>query len=324
MSDPEWFLKLTGFDEAGYAETQRRLKLQGSVLYSSEGKRIGHVGQFRMVPLFNLRKRLGDLSTGQIDFGDIAGESGALHRDHDNAGSTMQVASQFNCLEMLGPDITPEHGVTQYAYDRTQGPVCAIAAGAGTIWRNYLIPMGQRTGQTRKHQLDGAACLGALISGAMKYPGSAPWRMKNGYLLPSEKELRLIKDLLEGMSEEGLDKLRGELSVGMQVGVEIDCPTQHRLTQVFCSAVPVSYSGLDPDLWEPLARLVLEASYEATLIAAAMNARHTANPNCFLTMLGGGAFGNRTIWIEQAIERALEICGRLDLRVRLVHYAGGI
>lgn len=42
----------------------------------------------------------------------------------------------------------------------------------------------------------------------------------------------------------------------------------HRVTQVFCSALPVSYGVRSPH-WEPLARLVLEACYEATLLAAA-------------------------------------------------------
>ena len=45
------------------------------------------------------------------------------------------MASQFNLLEMTGPEITPEDGVTRYAHDRTQGPACAIAAGAATVYR---------------------------------------------------------------------------------------------------------------------------------------------------------------------------------------------
>ena len=34
---------------------------------------------------------------------------------------THKVASQLNCLEFVGPRITPEHGVTGYVNDRTQG-----------------------------------------------------------------------------------------------------------------------------------------------------------------------------------------------------------
>jgi transposase len=49
---------------------------------------------------------------------------------------------QFNLLEMTSPSVSPEHGVTRYQDDHTQGPACAIAAGAATIYRNYFAPVG--------------------------------------------------------------------------------------------------------------------------------------------------------------------------------------
>jgi hypothetical protein len=78
-----------------------------------------------------------------------------LHSEAVNAGALFQVASQFNMLEMTGPGIRPEDGVTRYEHDRTQGPACAIAAGAVTIFRNYFAPVGDRLGQSETHQLDG-------------------------------------------------------------------------------------------------------------------------------------------------------------------------
>jgi hypothetical protein len=50
--------------------------------------------------------------------------------------------------------VTPEHGVTRYQYDRTQGPACAIA-GAATIHRNFFAPVGGSDGQTTGRQFDG-------------------------------------------------------------------------------------------------------------------------------------------------------------------------
>jgi hypothetical protein len=47
------------------------------------------------------------------------------------------LASQFNLLEMTGPSVTPEDGVTRYKDDPTQGPACAIAAGAATILHRH-------------------------------------------------------------------------------------------------------------------------------------------------------------------------------------------
>jgi hypothetical protein len=67
----------------------------------------------------------------------IAGDAGALHAEPEFAGAFFQVASQFILLEMTSRRITPEDGVTRYAYDHTQGPSCAIAAGAATLYRNY-------------------------------------------------------------------------------------------------------------------------------------------------------------------------------------------
>jgi hypothetical protein len=40
----------------------------------------------------------------------------------------------------------------------------------------------------------------------------------------------------------------------------------------------------------------------------------------FLTLLGGGAFGNHGSWICAAMRRALELMTTFDLDVRLVSY----
>ncbi|MCB1263648.1 MAG: hypothetical protein KDB56_03485 [Mycobacterium sp.] len=42
---------------------------------------------------------------------------------------------------MVCERITPERGLARYAGDPTQGPACAMAAGAATIHRNYLVPV---------------------------------------------------------------------------------------------------------------------------------------------------------------------------------------
>jgi hypothetical protein len=42
-------------------------------------------------------------------------------------GALFQVASQFNALEMTGPSVTPEDGVTPYQGDHTQGMPTSIS-----------------------------------------------------------------------------------------------------------------------------------------------------------------------------------------------------
>jgi len=65
---------------------------------------------------------------------------------------------------------------------------------------------------------------------------------------------------------------------------------------------------------------VLESAYEATFHAAAQNAQQTGNNRLFLTLLGGGAFGNQMDWIIDAIKRSLNIFRNHNLDVRIVSY----
>jgi len=113
----------------------------------------------------------------------VTGDVRHMHKSPENAGALFQVASQFNTLEMTGPEVTPEHGVTIYQYDGTQGPACAIAAGAATIYRNYFAPIGGSEGQTKDRQYDGLADLGKVLSSALNQPVGTLWRMCSGYAL---------------------------------------------------------------------------------------------------------------------------------------------
>jgi len=53
----------------------------------------------------------------------------------------------------------------------------------------------------------------------------------------------------------------------------------------------------------PLARLVLEAAYEATLHAAVLHGAE--RQKVVLTALGGGVFGNKPAWIAEAVVKAI-------------------
>jgi hypothetical protein len=82
----------------------------------------------------------------------------------------------------------------------------------------------------------------------------------------------------------------------------------------------VAYSSVPPSLWAPFARLVLEAAYEATLLAALQTRLAGGAATVLLTRLGGGAFGNEAAWIDDAIARALTCAEGAGLDVRLVSY----
>jgi hypothetical protein len=72
--------------------------------------------------------------------------------------------------------------------------------------------------------------------------------------------------------------------------------------------------------WELFASLVLEAAYAATLWAAVLSAQRGASNVVFLTLLGGGAFGNSSSWIHAAMRQALRLMAPFDLEVRLVSF----
>jgi hypothetical protein len=253
----------------------------------------------------------------------VTGDVRHMHKLPENAGSLFQVASQFNLLEMTGPEVTPEDGVTIYQYDRTQGPACAIAAGAATIYRNYFALVDGGNGQTAKRQFNGLANLGEALGAALNKPVAALWEMQNGYALCTRAGLDGIAQHLRALQPEQVDILRGKLCIGVHSDVEVtDAEGVHRplVSQAFCSALPVAYTRVPSAHWRPFASLVLEAAYEATMLTAVLNKQRGASNVVLLTLLGGGAFGNEAEWINAAIRRALAMMSSSGLDVRLVSY----
>ena len=119
------------------------------------------------------------------------------------------------------------------------------------------------------------------------------------------------------------DALRGKVRVGVQADTAVTLPgCTHRVTQVYCSAMPIAYAPAPLPEWEPFARLVLQAAYLATFALAWRQARTGGSRRLFLTRLGGGAFGNPPGWISEAIQMALDRFSGCDLDVAIVSYGG--
>ena len=145
--------------------------------------------------------------------------------------------------------------------------------------------------------------------------------MQNGYALASYHGLQMISRRLSAKSNLQLDDLKGKLRIGVQWNTQVTLPeVNHQVTQAYCSALPLAYSTHDANLWEPFARLVLEAAYEATFLVAILNSHQTGNRLLFLTSLGGGAFGNNSSWIYDAIGKAVSKFAHWDLQVKMVSY----
>lgn len=312
-----WFEALFGFRERSWEDARARLVVDGEVLTSTANGRQFRIGRFDLPDLATLRAVTappGRLTVRHEVVDDILVE----HARPAHRGAAFQVASQRNCLEFPSPSVVPEDGLTDYAADPTQGPACALAAAAGTAWRTLHVPVGRATGQTRTRQLD-------LYDGVLALLG--PWfDARNGYTFSDPSRLARLAARLD---EVGRERALGAVRVGVQsqVGVDfadrwtpVSAPTW--VTQVFCSAVSCAYDQTTPlHAWEPLARLILDASYEATLRAAARDlVEGRGSGVVWLTQLGGGVFGNRPGWIADAMRRALRVCGDLPLDVVVAHH----
>ena len=314
-----WFETLTGFRELSPQRVRENIIFDCGVLKSCVNGRIMACGRLETPSLAELRERA--LSSGhrvgKLSVREVVANVQHLHVDESNAGSLFQVASQFNLLEMVSPNVTPERGVGAYEDDHTQGPACAIAAGSGTIYRNYFAIVNGQTGQSASNQID---CL-ADIGEALGNVDNRLWEMKNGYALASYSGLSAISNRILASDEDELDELRKLLRIGIQWNTQVTLEdSSHTVSQAYCSALPVAYSNHDAQLWEQFAKLILESSYEATICAAILNSRSTGNQRLFLTLLGGGAFGNAAGWIIEGIRRALDLYRHFALDVAIVSF----
>jgi hypothetical protein len=314
-----WFETLTGFPEESPQKVRENITVDGQTLKSNVNRKVLVCGQLETPTLAELRDRVhaSGHKGGKISVREVVANVQHLHTDASNTGSLFQVASQFNLLEMVSPSVTPEHGVGIYEHDRTQGPACAIAAGAGTIYRNYFAIVNGQTGQSASNQID---CL-ADIGSALGNSENRLWEMRNGYALASHSGLVEIAHRLQALSESEIDGLRQVLRIGIQWNTQVTLnDSKHTVSQVYCSALPVAYSRHASHLWMAFARLVLEAAYEATICTAILNATSHGNNRVFLTLLGGGAFGNEIDWILGGIQRALHLYKHVDLDVAIVSH----
>lgn len=314
----DWFERITGFRELDYEGTQARLWVENGRLRTAHTDRQYAIGRLETPTLGELRSRVAKLQVpgSRTSVSCIEGDARQLHAQAENGGALFQVASQFNLLEMVNPSVTPEHGVTGYVRDPTQGPACAVAAGAGTIYRNYLVEVAGRPGQRADRQIDCLADLGAALGNK----DGALWTMRNGYAQCTETGLATVDAILRHATSQRLDEFRSLLRIGLHLGVQVtdvEDPAQ-LVSQAYCSALPMAHTGVPRQKWHRFASLVLEASYEATLLAGVLNAHHAGSNKVLLTRVGGGAFGNDHAWINAAIGRAVDVVGDRGLDIRIV------
>jgi len=314
-----WFEELTGFKEQSPDQVRELLSIEGDRIHSLVNERSFRHGRLEIPSLQELRAKTKQLTLpkGSMKLQEYVGDIKALHLDKANANTTIQVASQFNLLEMISPEISPEMGIDRYESDLTQGPACAMACGGGTVWRNYFVNIDGALGQNRYRQIDTMKDMGIALGNE----NDTLWQMKNGYLLPTKEGLERINERLAQSNAASRDALKQLYRVGIQWDTEVTLNhAGHTLTQVYCSALPIAYTNFPKEAWESFARMILEAAYESTLHAALLNFHHTGNNRLYLTLLGGGAFGNRSEWIYDAMKMVLCSFAHYPLEIYIVSY----
>ena len=314
-----WFETLTGIVETSGDDVRSKLRLDGTKFKSLENDRTFEAGEFTTPLLQHCRQNIKHVNDGtyNIRVSELVADVQSLHQDPANNSAVFQVASQFNCLEMAAPHMTPEDGVGIYQNDWTQGPACCICAGAGTIYRNYFVNHNGQIGQSSDNQID---CLSTIArhfdNGTNQY-----WQMHNGYCFPSEAGLLEVEKRLSRSTESAKDEIRSQLMVGVQSNTQVTIgDSNNRVTQVFCSALPIAYSNIAEEQWNHFPRLILDAAYELTFFVAAQNLQQTKCDKLFLTLVGGGVFGNKLEWILSSISRSLNIFSNTALDVKIVSY----
>jgi hypothetical protein len=316
----DWFVDAFGFQEGLYEDTKKKFNEMFALGDYTSLNGI-HVGTFRVIPNITYDQTFPYFTqNGKVTLKNIAGDIKTITNQKITDRATIQVASQFNCLEMINPCVTPEYGITRYQDDKTQGPICAMSAPAGLAYRNYLY----RGGQTQTNQID-------MVSDLLKYlktfDDTITWTNQNGYLLfdNDEQLIKINKILLQSPYIRKI--ARGYIMSGSHKnqGVFSNSKETHLINHVYCSGLPISYNFniKNINLWDGLSELFLEAMYENTLLEACMNnIESSLNKPCYLTKIGTGAFGMKDSHVIRAIQRACNIVANkgLFLDVIVVHY----
>ncbi|MEH0153068.1 hypothetical protein V6R21_02920 [Limibacter armeniacum] len=313
-----WFEDLVGFEEVSPEDVRSKLYLEGQNIISRVNGKSFQYGTLETPTLKDLKEQsYMDVYTGSLSVNEIVGDVQEIHCLKENNNALFQAASQFNVLEMITPHIVPERGVGIYEKDRTQGPACAIACGAGTIYRNYFVPLNNQIGQSSNNQID---CL-ELIGDKLNNNELSLWRMQNGYALIHQEGILKINSIINNFHEEQRELLKEKLKIGIQWNTEVTISKSKQIvTQAYCSALPVAYSNIESFYWESFARLILEATYEATLYAGLINLDRNYSNKVYLTLVGGGAFGNEIDWITESLFIALKKFRNTPLDVYVVSY----
>jgi len=243
-----------------------------------------------------------------VDVGNLQGLS-------DNKGALFQVASNFNVIESPSETVSPlmDNFTQSYYRDKTQGPSASISTGAAAIARVYCPFLDLSTdlntwNQTKAKQVNLLEHLKEhfpLKNGYITFNGTEPkfpkLYTKEYYKLLLMSKTCYHKDcqVITGYRDhQGYEKVKDPAQL---------------VDQCICGAINISqgssgtYNATTLDI-QTKCLFALELAYNGTYLEAIQNKKR----KIFLTMLGGGAFGNNKDWILSSIINAHKKWGYKD------------
>jgi hypothetical protein len=332
-SDPypasEWFPHLFGFDESVPA-VQKNLEVKElddhAEITSLVNHRTFNAGKFRLrdIPSFGSPVPVGGGTLNIIRGArSRAGLENVLaaqsHPDFD--GATFLAASNFNCLEFTGQPHFAEMGVTPYVSDMTQGPYCALGAGAAVVYRNYFV----------LHE-DGTR--GQLNNNEVRLLKNTPLDefVSHGY-----PKIRAADS--EKLKPYNWEEFVPKFLIGVHENCEVtttetppnfsDAPPGRIVHQVYAAAFNFNYwnDGVnDNPITRDIAEKLLRAEYRATILAAwELSLKYpgrTGSKKLVLSLLGGGVHGNPMELICGAITSCEALIVDSGLQCYVVCYSG--
>ena len=209
----------------------------------------------------------------------------------ENRGALFQVASNMNAIEGISQDVSVESKtfVSDYIYDKTQGPAASISAGGAAVARVYAAfpnDEGNFDRQTAIRQINFLAGLNQfcdVINGYVVLKDNADeWKAAD--------KVKLTKEVACAIHRE-VQVTFGKRGPGFYEAVQNS--EEQIIHQIFGAAVNLGQgmAGIQ-NRGKPhgrdFARFVLEAMYTGSFLAA----QKLKCKKVFLTLLGGGVFAN--------------------------------
>jgi len=324
MHETDWTSSIEGNGNKGYWSLHDDNTL--GIINQSDKTIVYNAGKLHYVSIGQLKDEVilnkkGDIQPIRLFSGNKHADITKILNKPENRGHMFQAASQFDGLEcgvdnMPSKDHTFFHG---YAHDSTQGPFVSLIAPAAAISRrDYVYPYNLNPSQIIQGQ-------------SVNYLDELKdlFFVENGYIKRNDKS----KVLNEVDFENKMNKVKVIFNENATVYYDLSEKYMKRILkkveepfpvhQVFTAAMNIDQgkSGYNNRTQDDFPNLLVKLNFllEAAYTSAYLAAHKCQAPVLWLTLVGGGVFGNFVDLIFQNIHKVHQQYGK-GIQVHLVDY----